>query len=50
MGQRTNAFKIIIEETSSKAYRRRENTIRTGLKYIGLIMGNWIDSAQDRDY
>ena len=29
---------------------RWEDTIRMDLKEIGINAGNWIDSAQDRDY
>ena len=30
--------------------RRWEDNIRTDLEEIGINMGNWVDSAQDRDY
>jgi hypothetical protein len=30
--------------------RRREGTIRTDLEEIGINAGNWVDSAQDRNY
>ena len=30
--------------------RRWEDNIRTDLKEIGINGGNWVDSAQDRDY
>ena len=30
--------------------RRSENNIRMDLEEIGINAGNWVDSAQDRDY
>ena len=30
--------------------RRLEDNIRMDLKEIGINEGNWVDSAQDRDY
>ena len=30
--------------------RRWEDTIRMDLEVIGINVGNWVDSAQDRDY
>ena len=30
--------------------RRWEDTIRMDLEEIGTNAGNWVDSAQDRDY
>ena len=30
--------------------RRWEDNIRMDLKEIGINEGNWVDSAQDRDY
>ena len=30
--------------------RRWEDTIRMSLEKIGINVGNWIDSTQDRDY
>ena len=30
--------------------RRWEDNIRMGLKEIGINAGNWVDSAQDRNY
>ena len=30
--------------------RRREDNIRMDLEEIGINAGNWVDSAQDRDY
>ena len=30
--------------------RRWKDNIRMDLEEIGIIAGNWVDSAQDRDY
>ena len=30
--------------------RRWEDNIRMDLEEIGINVGNWVDSAQDRDY
>ena len=30
--------------------RRWEDNIRMNLEEIGIKVGNWVDSAQDRDY
>ena len=30
--------------------RKWEDNIRTDLEEIGINTGNWVDSAQDRDY
>ena len=30
--------------------RRWEDNIRIALEEIGIIAGNWVDSAQNRDY
>ena len=30
--------------------RRWEDNIRMDLEEIGIYAGNWVDSAQDRDY
>ena len=30
--------------------RRWEDNIRMGLEEMGINAGNWVDSAQDRDY
>ena len=35
---------------SGKPIRRSEDSIRMDLKEIDINIGNWIDSAQDRDY
>ena len=33
-----------------KPRRRQEGNIRMDLKEIGINAGNWVDSAQDRNY
>ena len=33
-----------------KPRRRREENIRMNLEEIGINAGNWVDSAQDRNY
>ena len=43
--------KFYREETFGEAYRRRwKDNIRMDLEEIGINAGNWVDSAQDRDY
>ena len=49
------AFKILIGKPTGKrplerSRRRQEDNIRVDLEEIGIIEGNWVDSAQDRDY
>ena len=50
-----SAFKILTctptEKTPLGRPRRRwEDNIRMNLEEIGINAGNWVDSAQDRDY
>ena len=50
-----SAFKILIgkptgKRSSGRPRRRWEDNIRMDLEEIGINAGNWIDSAQDRDY
>ena len=50
-----SAFKIAIGATAEnrplgRPRRRWEDTIRMDLEEIGINAGNWVDSAQDRDY
>ena len=33
-----------------KPRRRWEDNIRMDLQVVGINAGNWVDSAQDRDY
>ena len=52
-GRRT--FKILTGNPIGKRplgrpRRRWEDNIRMKLKEIGINVGNWVDSAQDRDY
>ena len=48
-------FKILIGKPTGKIplgrpRRRWEDYIRMDLEEIGINAGNWVDSAQDRDY
>ena len=46
-----SAFKILIGKRPLGSPRRRwEDNIIMDLKEIGISAGNWVDSAQDRDY
>ena len=49
------AFKIVTGKPSGKRPLRRprrrwEDNIRMDFEEIGIKAGNWVDSAQDRDY
>ena len=55
MEEGRSAFKIVTCKPSGKRpswrpRRRWEDNIRMGLKEIGINVGNWIDSAQDKYY
>jgi hypothetical protein len=55
MEEGRSAFKILIGNPTGKRpigrpRRRWEDNIRMDLKEVGIIMKNWVDSAQDRDY
>jgi hypothetical protein len=55
MEEGRSAFKILTGKPTGKrplgrCRRRREDNIRMDLDEIGINAGNWIDSAQDRDY
>ena len=48
-------FKILTGKPTGKRPMRRprrrwEDNIRMDLEEIGINAGNWVDSAQDRDY
>ena len=48
-------FKILTSKPAGKrplgrSRRRWEDNIRMDLEEIGIIVENWVDSAQDRDY
>ena len=48
-------FKILAgkptgKRPSGRPRRRREDKIRMDLEEIGINAGNWVDSAQDRNY
>ena len=50
-----SAFKIVSRKPTGKrplgSLRRRwEDNIRMDLEEIGINAGNWVDSAQDRNY
>ena len=50
-----NAFKILTGKPIGKSplvrpRRRWEDNIRMELEEIGTNAGNWVDSAQDRNY
>ena len=50
-----SAFKILTGKPTGKRplgrpRRRLEDNIRMHLEEIGVNAGNWVDSAQDRDY
>ena len=50
-----SSFKILTDKPTGKRPLRRprrrwEDNIRMGLEQIGINAGNWVDSAQDRDY
>ena len=53
--QGRSAFKILTGKPTGKRplgrpRRRCENNIRMDLEEIGINAGNWVDSAQDRNY
>ena len=54
MEEGRRAFKILTDKPTGKRDlgrpRRREDNIRMDLEEIGFNAGNWIDSAQDRNY
>ena len=50
-----STFKILTGKPTGKrplgrTRRRWEDNIRMDLEEIGINAGNWVDSAQDRDY
>ena len=55
MEEGRSAFKILTGKPTGKRplgrpRRRWENNIRMDLEEIGIKAGNWVDSAQDRNY
>ena len=55
MEEGRNAFKILTGKPTGKRSlgrprHRWEDNIRMDLEGIGLNAGNWVDSAQDRNY
>ena len=55
MEEGRSAFKILTGKPTGKrplgrSRRRCEDNIRMDLEQIGINVGNWVDSAQDRNY
>ena len=55
MEEGRSAFKILTGTPTGKRHlerprRRWDDNIRMDLEEIGINAGNWVDSAQDRDY
>ena len=55
MEEGKSAFKILTGKPTGKRplgwlRRRWEDNIRMDLEELGIYAGNWVDSAQDRDY
>ena len=55
MEEGRSTFKILTGKPTGKRplgglRRRWEDNIRMDLEEIGINVGNWVDSAQDRDY
>ena len=55
MEEGRSAFKILTgkptgKRTLGRPRRRWEKNIRMDLEEIGISAGNWVDSAQDRNY
>ena len=55
MEESRSAFKILAGKPTGKRplgrpWRRWEDNIRMDLEEIGINVGNWVDSAQDRNY
>ena len=51
MEEGRSAFKILTSKpTGRRPWRRWEDNIRMDLEEIGINAGNWVDSAQDRNY
>ena len=55
MEEGRSAFKILTDKPTGKRpfgrpMRRLEDNIRMNLEKIGINAGNWIDTAQNRNY
>ena len=55
MEESRGAFKMLTGKPIGKRplgrpWHRWEDNIRMDLEEIGINVGNWVDSAQDRDY
>ena len=50
MEEHRSAFKILTGKPLGRPRRRWKENIRMTLEEIGINAGNWVDSAQDRNY
>ena len=55
MEEGRSAFKVLTDKPTGKRplgrpRRRWEDNIRRDLEEMGISAGNWVDSAQDRNY
>ena len=55
MEEGRSTFKILIDKPTGNSFLGRprgrwEDNIRMDLEEIGINAGNWVDSAQDRNY
>ena len=50
MEEGRSPFKILTGKPLGRPRRRWEDNIRMDLEEIGINAGNWVDSAQDRNY
>ena len=55
MEEGRSVFKIstgkpTVKRPLGRPWRRCEDNIRVDLEDIGINLGSWVDSAQDRDY
>ena len=50
MEEGRSALKILKGKPLGRPRHRWEDNIRMDLEEIGINAGNWVDSAQDRDY
>ena len=50
MEEGRNAFKVLACKPLGRPRRRWEHNIRMDLAEIGINVGNWVDSTQDRDF
>ena len=50
MEEGRSAFKILTGKPLGRPRRRWEDNIKMDLEEIGISAGNWVESAQDRNY